>query len=1115
MPITPLSKPLKTEYKPLGLEAFAQPLSQMQAKFDVAKSQIEDADYKIDRLNWANGDEQAAKELANSYNEKATDLAGKLLKSGNYREASSALKKINKSYNNDPAIQSYQSNAAGYKAVVAAMDKAVVDEKMTSAYRDLKLRKIKSEFSGTNFNPKTGEYNKINASSAMNNINIEDKIMTKATALASASAEQQDLMLGKEITRKLRKEDGRLAFDDIVAHLRQSSEFKEYSKEKAELDFFAENERVLQSENPFALADALIGTKIGEIDQALASYSQDPEKYEREIEIADENKKALLALAENKTQDPQSYFGTAENIYVSDHDYLEGTAATAADIYDYQKIDLEEASKTAVAKTVTKVNEGGPFSTEIIGVTSKNAMKVDPGSIGMTTQKVLQDLGFSEEESNLGSYFASLDDDDAKQLAKNKGRFVYQGSTIGTNIKKINILKEQQDALTNRIEDYSELITQKKLKLSDYTGNDLAMRKQDIEELENKNIKYRQTKANQVRVFNNLMTLEGSSIDASFTEKGFNYGTDIMDSPEYQKTFEESIRKFVYQKGHTYKGSPSFNPNIAAKALTEQSIKSKSIKFREEISALAKEYANDTPGYLEALNAKAKLWASQPQVKNLINKSKINSSYVKDIAYNITADVDFDGSSISQDEQLKALADFNVKSGTSLQLRDLRHYRQYVKGEHLKEDAKEEKELYVPYNGMDNKGPAPRGLKKGPNTADNKYTVIMDGYNKVAPAIESYQKEYNYAAAQEVINKNNPYQNIVNDILTSYEEATTLSEARNQTVNAVVIDNTFIEKAPSTKNFMTNVQNNLKEYAINYDINSNGVSTKTNANNIIPSLYDTKTMRVVSTTTMSDGKSVNVYAINRKKNKDVPDDILAAAFTGVDKKMPEGEGYNKVNKQAIDKIKAANTDILYITDNATNINLVEQAKLNEVESLQTLAGANSAEKEDPKWIQAKNTVLNDLVNLALLNTDTRGEYISQASNLSENVIEGRPFSFQQAPSVIKTITEPTNYKSKELDEFGNNKIITTKPGDKVYNTILYQTDENRKLSYRVERNIIIGYNKDTKEPIIKKQILEAKPMSASGIPSQMMKHSIMFGVGNSNSIIIDGSGQSFYTDLDF
>ena len=84
----------------------------------------------------------------------------------------------------------------------------------------------------------------------------------------------------------------------------------------------------------------------------------------------------------------------------------------------------------------------------------------------------------------------------------------------------------------------------------------------------------------------------------------------------------------------------------------------------------------------------------------------------------------------------------------------------------------------------------------------------------------------------------------------------------------------------------------------------------------------------------------------------------------------------------------------------------------------------------------------------------------------------------------------------------------------VYNTIEYATTSNRKLAYRVTRNIIVGYNQDN-TPIIKKQILEAGPMSSKGLPQQMMKHSIMFGVGNPSTSIVNGQGNIFNTDLGF
>ena len=49
--VTPQSKPVQFEYKPLGLEAFAQPLAQKQARYDTVTKAIEDADLSIGSLN--------------------------------------------------------------------------------------------------------------------------------------------------------------------------------------------------------------------------------------------------------------------------------------------------------------------------------------------------------------------------------------------------------------------------------------------------------------------------------------------------------------------------------------------------------------------------------------------------------------------------------------------------------------------------------------------------------------------------------------------------------------------------------------------------------------------------------------------------------------------------------------------------------------------------------------------------------------------------------------------------------------------------------------------------------------------------------------------------------
>ena len=1077
MAITPLSKPLKTEYKPLGLEAFAQPLSQMQAKFDVAKSQIEDADYKIDALSWASGDQEATKALANSYNQKASDLAGKLIRSGNYREASSALKRINKSYNNDPGIQAYQSNAAAYKAIVEEMDKAVTAGTMTPEYRDTKLRKIRSEFSGTNFNPETNAYNKINASSAMNNIKIEDKILAEAEKLASASAEQQDFMLGQEVTSKLRK-DGRLAFEDIVAHLRQSSEFKEYSKEKAELDFFAENERALQSENPFALADDLIGSKLAQIDQALEFYSQDPEKFKNEISEAQAYKEELLALAENKTQDPDPYFGTAENIYIANHDYLQGVGGTAADIYDYQKIDIEKSGSSKAAKKIEEINNNGHLSTEAIGVTDKKALKIDPGSSGITQEEILVKAGVDPEIADLGTYMTTLDNDVKKQAAVDAGKMVYTGTDFKVDEKKVTALKESQDILQKQIESNSNLIQQKKLELlKPISANKEAMLRDEIKALESENLNYYEAKNDQTSTFSNLITLEKYTTLTLLNLNNSDYLSRLSKK-------SEPIGPLEYK---------STSPNAI-------------------IHDLISSYGNDVVGFLNALGVEAEKYANSNEVQKTVQKNKLSpmakQAEATYMAGYVAASTDQNGNRISKNDKLNEIAAFNVKSNSSLEWKDWKHYQQYLNKEHLAKDAKEEKTYHVSYAEKGHLSNTRRGNIKTPA----KYDEIMGGYNKVQAALDKYEKNYNDIEKLEAQNIDNPYAKTLNNVLEAYEQATTLKNARVQTVNAVVIDDTFAKKVPSAKQFMTNAASNLAQYVVEYNPTTGTTSSTPTATNVVPSLYDTKTLRGVAVVENEDGTTSNIYAVNRKSTVDKA--TLAAAFGGADKKVSNPGGDESFNTVYADQIKAIqdnNPDVLYITDRGANIDLINQAKLAEVRSLEILQGAADYEKESSAYTQAKNTALNDLVNIALLDTDIRMTYVSQADNLRENLIEGKAFEFPSVtPSVIKTVDKETKYVQAGDEE----NVVIAKPGDKVYNTIEYATTKDRQIAYRVTRNIIVGYNQDN-TPIIKKQIVEAGPMSAKGIAQQMMKHSIMFGVGNPNTVVLDGHGNPFNTDRGF
>lgn len=1094
MAITPLSTPLKTEYKPLGLEAFAQPLSQMQAKFDVAKSQIEDADYKINRLNWSPGEEEKAKELAGAYNQKATDLAGKLLRSGNYREASSALKGINKSYNNDPHIQALQSNAAGYKAAVAEMDKAVAAKEMTPEYRKMQIQKIQAGFPGTNFDPKTGEYNKINASSAMNNIAIEDKIMKKAEKLSSANAEQQDFILGKEVTTKLRDQSGHLAFEDIVAHLRQSSEFKEYSKEKAELEFFTQNQAAMQSEDPFALADALIGTrnergeyngKIGEIDRVLGEYAKNPEAAERdkkEIEKLLNAKEELLALEENKTQDPQSYFNTAEDIYVANHDYIRGVGKTAADIYDYQKIDIDDASSSSTKKTIEEAKKIGAFSTELSG--TKGGMTVGKGADAIGIESIAKEAGLTKAETELGPAYSKIDSDFTNESAAKKGQFVYTGPTIKNNIAKTTLFVNGIDKYNKSIENNKNSIKEKLIELNKET--DLAEKRKleaEIKTLEVQNALSVEAKELELKEFNSLLKLQGP------------FNRELKD-------------------------------NIS------------SAEDRIALQNVYNQYQNDPRGYLQKMNELSLEYATDKKILKKIKKAQITEKEGTNVAYNITSNstpfteeqmeeyaknynstwemlkaalmgpVKY-GKTLQNNKSLaqkqKELAVFNAGAGTNITMHEMEDYRRYINNEHkLPENLKSTtvqgssaRDVMAAGGNFEATGE----VEYGPNAEG-----IIRNAEKVGKAVEAYTANYNNYQEELISNENNPYKIASDILLTGYERAHTIENNRIVLTNNVVIDDHIKKAAPSAETFINNTQNNLARYVVDYNPATKEFGKdKLNTNFFKPNLYDTKTMRAVDI--IGDQ---TIYAINRKKDKDLSSSMVAAAFSGQDKKeteIGEGEGLMEQNKKTIESIKRHNKDVIYISDKSSNNNIMNEARLTEVTLLQKLMNAEEY-NQGPELIQAQNTALNNLANIELLDVNKRQDYVTFSSNIQENLKEGVASKFVMPPSVVSTASE-----SYSLEDKVNGKLIAVNPGDKVYNTVIYETDNSGKLSYRLIRKILRDRVGSDGKQILDEILVEQDTMPLKQLPVEFVKHSIRFGVGESSFNLIDEEGQIFNTEL--
>ena len=89
--------PANFEYKPLGYETFAQPLSQMQQYYDATRGAIEDLDFQIQHLPWGTDDEKA-KELVEEMTAKRDELTKNLIASKDYRVGARNLKGTQKDW---------------------------------------------------------------------------------------------------------------------------------------------------------------------------------------------------------------------------------------------------------------------------------------------------------------------------------------------------------------------------------------------------------------------------------------------------------------------------------------------------------------------------------------------------------------------------------------------------------------------------------------------------------------------------------------------------------------------------------------------------------------------------------------------------------------------------------------------------------------------------------------------------------------------------------------------------------------------------------------------------------------------------------------------------------
>ena len=424
MAINPLSSPITREYKPLGLEAFAVPLSQLQKKFDLTEQQLSDTDYSVKHLS---ADDLRSKELMGNLNQNTSDLSEALVRTGNFREVGNKLKQLNKYYNKNPEIAAIKSNHTAYKTSWAEMDKLRQDEKITAQQMKDWETWAKGNFKGTNYDKETGAYNTGNFRTT--GADVRQEMMTEARAMAKMTSETQDAAItrmvnlgvsGEEAQRlakiSIDTKDKEVVASEIAAVLSKIPKYSDYLEFDSEIQFYNKNETTKQNalynnSDPLTFSKEVLEASLPSLQarrNILTSIRDNENISEDQRNLAEQE---LINLDESiqdvelgiSGSDPDLTENLAEAYYKANSlGYINDLASSTADLVDFVHRDISGfgGNGGVSSKAKEKIDEVGDVMISIGEVNSNKAPKVS-GLSTTYTQEANADAG----TSNLNELF--------------------------------------------------------------------------------------------------------------------------------------------------------------------------------------------------------------------------------------------------------------------------------------------------------------------------------------------------------------------------------------------------------------------------------------------------------------------------------------------------------------------------------------------------------------------------------------------------------------------------------------------------------------------------------------------------------------------------------------
>ncbi len=404
--LTPISTPYTSEYKPLGLESFAAPLSKMQEKFDIAKSEIDKTKYALSRMSQ---DDERAKKLLVDLDAKTKELSENLVRSGNYREASRQLKQLNEFFTSNKELSGMRSNYDSYKENYKIMRDRVDGKNMTEKDFELWDYNARNKFKGTNYDKATGTYNTGDFSPKSFNLEkeLEDKVLQIANmenpsqqlnAILNTNPNADPGQVSQQLIKSIEIGDAQRSIRNFIL---TGDRFKNWKAEEAQMEFFMKNDQakkaVLQGmseeEDPLYFSKNAIKRAIPELQEIVEGLT-DLKNNEEEYNNLNEEQKATLnqTLEENEVKMGELYSLLESN----DSDAIE---QQAGGIYLAEQMGYFDKIALAGADVVDFINEGAiSFS----GGNSKKNEKIKEAIAIKSINTQINPVYVNRETSSIG-----------------------------------------------------------------------------------------------------------------------------------------------------------------------------------------------------------------------------------------------------------------------------------------------------------------------------------------------------------------------------------------------------------------------------------------------------------------------------------------------------------------------------------------------------------------------------------------------------------------------------------------------------------------------------------------------------------------------------------------